>query len=41
MKSYQYGNFDILENIYYSYLDTVTFMFLINDKPVWRDKTVT
>ena len=34
MKSYQYGNFDISENIEYSSLATVTFMFLVNDKLV-------
>ena len=41
MKSYQYWNFDISENILYSSLATVTFMFLVNDKLVWGDKTVT
>ena len=28
-------------NIQYSSLATLTFMFLVNGKPVWRDKTVT
>ena len=41
MKSYQYRNFDVSENIQYSSLATVTFMFLVNDTLVWRDKTVT
>ena len=41
MKSYQYRNFDISENIKYSLLATVTFMFVVNNKLVWRDKTVT
>ena len=41
MKSYQYQNNDISENIYYSSLDTVTFMFLGNGMIVWRGKTVT
>ena len=41
MKSYQYRNFDISKNILYSSLATVTFMFLVNDTLVWRDKTVT
>ena len=41
MKSYQYRNFDISENTYYNSLASVTFMFLVNDKLVWRDKTVT
>ena len=40
MKSYQYRNFDILENIKYSSSATVTFILLVNDKLVWRDKTV-
>ena len=41
MKSYQYRNFDISKNIYYSSLATVMFKILDNDKLVWRDKTVT
>ena len=41
MKSNQYRNFDILENIQYSPLATVTFMFLVNVKLVGSDKTVT
>ena len=41
MKSYQYRNFDTSESIYYSSLATSTFMFLVSDKLVWRDKTVT
>ena len=40
MKSYQYRNFDISENIKCSTLATVTFMFLVNDKLVRRDNTV-
>ena len=40
MKSYQYRNFDISESVVYSSLATFTFMFLVNDKHVWRDKTV-
>ena len=41
MKSYQYRNLDISDNILYSSLATVAFMFLVNDKLVWRAKTVT
>ena len=37
MKSYQYRNFDISENILYSSSATVTFMFLVNDTMVWRN----
>ena len=41
MKSYQYRNLDISENKEYSSLATVKFMFLVNDKLIWRDTTVT
>ena len=37
VKSYQYSNFDTLENIYYSSMATFTFMFLVNNRLVWRD----
>ena len=40
MKSYQYRNFNISENIKYSSLATITFLFLVNGKLVWRDKKV-
>ena len=40
VKSYQYLSFDILENINCSSMATFTFMFLVNDRLVWRDKTV-
>ena len=36
MKSYQYRIFDSSENISYSSLTTVTFMFLVNDKLVFE-----
>ena len=35
------SKFLYMENIKYSSLSTVTFMFLVNNKLVWRDKTVT
>ena len=41
MKSYQDRIFDVSENINYSSLATVTFMFLVNDQLVWSDKKVT
>ena len=41
MKSYQAQNFYISENIYHRSLAIVMIMFLVNDKLVWRDKTVT
>ena len=31
----------ILENIQYSSISTFTFMFLVNERLVWRGKTVT
>ena len=40
MKSYQYQSFDISENILCNSWATVTFVFLVNDKLIWRDKTV-
>ena len=32
--------FDILENILYSSMVSFMFMFLVNHRLVWRDKTV-
>ena len=40
VKSYQYLNFNILENISYSSMTTFTFMFLVSNRLDWRDKTV-
>ena len=40
MKGYQYPNFDILENIHYSSTATFTFMLMVNDILVLRQKSV-
>ena len=42
VNSYQYlqVNFDFIENIEYSSMASFTLMFLVNDRLVWRDKTV-
>ena len=40
VKGYMYLNFDILGNIEYSSMVTFTFVFLVNDRLVRRDKTV-